>query len=475
MEGTTVLGTGQLNNGTATASISGLSAGSHTLFAVYAGDSKFAGSTSATVTATVSKVNSSTALAATPNPSSSGQPVTLRATVTPPTATGTVTFMEGATVLGSNALSGGVASITFTFSTGSHSLTANYPGDGNTNSSSGQTTLVTNPTGPALGNISPSTLPDAFVGVPYSQQFTVTGGALPLTWVLVSGSVVGVTLSPAGLLSGTPTTAGSTPLGIQVRDNNGAATGFTPTLRVLAVPAVSITAPQPTTLQDQPTPQVSIPGFSDPLTATFALTFAADASVKGLPTPYTNPDVLFPTGTTTSAAVNVPANSTAAVSVQPVQLGSVAGVVTVRLATLLNQRTGQSLPLPSPVPATTITVRPAAPVITSVKIVGANSGATSFQVVVIGASTTRDLTTASLTFSAASGAQLNGATQTVSLTAASAAWFVGTGNASLGKGAGGAFTLTMTFPFSGDASAIGTVSVTLANSVGTSPAVSGGR
>jgi hypothetical protein len=205
------------------------------------------------------------------------------------------------------------------------------------------------------------------------------------------------------------------------------------------------------------------------------LTFAADASVKGLPATYTNPDVLFPNGTTTSSVVNVPANSTAPVSVDKVQLGSVAGVVTVRLASLTDQRTGQPLPLPNSVPSATITVKPAVPVITSVKIVGANSGATSFQVVVDAASTTRDLTSASLTFAAASGATLNGSQQTVSLTAASAAWFVAAGNASLAKGNGGSFSVTMTFPYSGDASAIGTVSVTLTNSVGTAPAASGGR
>jgi hypothetical protein len=208
--------------------------------------------------------------------------------------------------------------------------------------------------------------------------------------------------------------------------------------------------------------------------ATFALSFAPDASVKGLPTTYTNPDVLFPNGTTTSAAVNILANSTAAVSVQPVQLGSVAGVVTVRLASLIDQRTGQTLPLPSPVPSTTITVKPAAPVITSVKITAVTTS--SFQVVVDAASTTRDLSSASLTFTAASGTQLNGSPQTVSLTSAAAAWFVPNGNASLAKGNGGAFSVTMTFPYSGDTTALGTVSVTLTTTgQGTSPAVSGGR
>jgi Bacterial Ig-like domain (group 3)/RTX calcium-binding nonapeptide repeat (4 copies) len=76
---------------------------------------------------------STTSLMDSPNPSTISNTVTLTATVTGPawTATGTVTFLEGAATLGSSALDGsGVASISInTLSAGTHDITAEYSGD----------------------------------------------------------------------------------------------------------------------------------------------------------------------------------------------------------------------------------------------------------------------------------------------------------------------------------------------------------
>jgi hypothetical protein len=71
-------------------------------------------------------------LAASPNLTSIfGAPVTLGASVTPVTATGRLTFYDGATVLGTKTLSSGVASIsTILLAPGSHKLRAYYSGDG---------------------------------------------------------------------------------------------------------------------------------------------------------------------------------------------------------------------------------------------------------------------------------------------------------------------------------------------------------
>ena len=54
----------------------------------------------------------------------------------------------------------------------------------------------------------PAGLPSGEVAVPYSQTLQATGGALPLTWSLDSGTLpAGLTLSSSGAISGTPTTA----------------------------------------------------------------------------------------------------------------------------------------------------------------------------------------------------------------------------------------------------------------------------
>jgi hypothetical protein len=78
----------------------------------------------------VNKANTSTALKSSLNPSTLGTSVTFTATVKSSTTgipTGTVNFMNGATKIGSHALSGGVATFATTkLATGAHSITAVY-------------------------------------------------------------------------------------------------------------------------------------------------------------------------------------------------------------------------------------------------------------------------------------------------------------------------------------------------------------
>jgi large repetitive protein len=129
-DGATSLGAIAVSNGTATLSISTLSAGSHSLTVAYSGDATNSASTSALVTETVNKGATITTLAASPNPATVGQTVTLSAAVSPATATGTLQFFDGATSLGTVAVSNGTATLaTSTLAAGSHSLTVAYSGD----------------------------------------------------------------------------------------------------------------------------------------------------------------------------------------------------------------------------------------------------------------------------------------------------------------------------------------------------------
>ena len=81
---------------------------------------------------TYAAASSSVALASSANPSTFGQSVTFVATVTGSSPTGTVTFRDGATVLGTSPLGAGQATFTMsTLSVGSHSITAAYSGDAN--------------------------------------------------------------------------------------------------------------------------------------------------------------------------------------------------------------------------------------------------------------------------------------------------------------------------------------------------------
>jgi hypothetical protein len=70
--------------------------------------------------------------------------------------------------------------------------------------------------------ISPATVPDGLYASPYANQtLTVTGGMPPYTFSISSGRLpAGMTLSPGGVLSGTPTTAGKYSFTVKAKSNS---------------------------------------------------------------------------------------------------------------------------------------------------------------------------------------------------------------------------------------------------------------
>ncbi len=109
LNGSTEIQTVAVTSGVATLTTSTLPIGSDSITAVYQGDDpndSFATSTSQAMTATVSTVPTTATLNVSPVNPSLGQTVTLTATVAPQsgftgTPTGTVTFLDGTTTLGS--------------------------------------------------------------------------------------------------------------------------------------------------------------------------------------------------------------------------------------------------------------------------------------------------------------------------------------------------------------------------------------
>ena len=69
--------------------------------------------------------------------------------------------------------------------------------------------------------ITTTSLPNAAEGVAYSQQLVASGGVAPYIWSLASGASLpeGLSLSPAGVISGIPTTLGAVSFGVQVVDS----------------------------------------------------------------------------------------------------------------------------------------------------------------------------------------------------------------------------------------------------------------
>jgi hypothetical protein len=135
-DGATTLGSAAESGGVATLSTSALAVGAQSITASFS-----AGGVSAPFTQTVNRAGTTTALASSANPSAFGQAVTFTATVSAvaPGAgvpTGSVTFKDGAMVLGTVALVGGHAGLTTgALSVANHVIVVTYLGSGSFNAS----------------------------------------------------------------------------------------------------------------------------------------------------------------------------------------------------------------------------------------------------------------------------------------------------------------------------------------------------
>ncbi|MBU1345365.1 MAG: IPT/TIG domain-containing protein [Alphaproteobacteria bacterium] len=101
--------------------------------------------------------------------------------------------------------------------------------DSSTPSASGSANLILTVAAPTL-TLSPASgaLPAARVGTAYSQSLTASGAgaAAPMTYVITGGTLPeGVTLSSAGVISGTPIASGSFSVDITATDGSSAASG----------------------------------------------------------------------------------------------------------------------------------------------------------------------------------------------------------------------------------------------------------
>lgn len=91
------------------------------------------------------------------------------------------------------------------------------------------------PVGCPVITLSPATLPNATQGVAYNQQVTASGGTAPYTFSVNSGALpAGTVLAGGGLLSGTPTTAGTPVFSIRATDANNCFQDLSYALPVLA-------------------------------------------------------------------------------------------------------------------------------------------------------------------------------------------------------------------------------------------------
>ncbi|WP_162537630.1 Ig-like domain repeat protein [Granulicella sp. WH15] len=136
LDNATLLNAGTLTNGATTAHGTVTTAATHVITAAYDGDANYFAVTSSTPGTTIGTAATATTLTSSATTVIADQPITLTAKVTPATAstttpTGSVTFFDGATALGSISLSSGTAvlPISTLSASAAHSITATYSGD----------------------------------------------------------------------------------------------------------------------------------------------------------------------------------------------------------------------------------------------------------------------------------------------------------------------------------------------------------
>lgn len=316
--------------------------------------------------------------------------------------------------------------------------------------------LTVNPATLTITSTAP--LPAATAGAPFSQAIAASGGTPPYTWTS-NAMPAGLAVDPStGLISGSPTAAGSFTFTLTVTDSaRQSATGvFQIRIGAPALPDITITG-LPDTADPATQPviglQLAAP-YSLPLSGQLILSFAPDAGGG-------DGTIQFATGGRT-VSFQIPAGSTAAVfpvSTLAVQTGTVAG--TIRISAQL-QSSGAGI-TPVPAPDSSARINAAAPVITSAQLV---RNATGFQVQVTGYSTTRELTQAVFEFSATAGNTLQATRVTVPLGDVLGKWYSDPSSIQYGS----QFSYSQPFTTQGDPNAVLPQSVTLTNSVGSTTA-----
>ncbi len=264
-DGTTTIGTvattGTTATRTAVLSTNFTTVGSHSITAAYAGDANDAASTSAAKTVTATIKTTSTTLTTTPSTAAVGQSVTLTSTVTGYTPTGTVTFKDGTTTLGTGTLTptgtGTTATATFnaTFSTvASHSITVVYAGDANDKTSTSTAKAVTVTKATTTTAVTTS-VTSAVIGQSVALTATVTGytptGTVTFkdgTTTIGTATLTGTGTTGTATLNTTFSTAASHSITAVYAGNttNNTSTSAIQAITVTAanqLPTVSLTAP----------------------------------------------------------------------------------------------------------------------------------------------------------------------------------------------------------------------------------------
>ncbi len=329
--------------------------------------------------------------------------------------------------------------------------------------------------GPVISSLSPpgATAGGAAFTLTVNGTGFVTGAAVDWNGTALSNpQYVNATQLTAQVPANLIATAGTAV--VTVVENGATSPNATFAIQAPALSGVSLTLMPNTTMPSQPSIAITLSApASAPLTGTLSLSFTPDASVTNWNSSYTNAQFVsgcsgqqsapFVNPCTTTFTIGSQGSSSNTTATVPLQVGTVAGTITVTLTNA--SQNGASVVLqPAPAPVK-IPVSAAQP-----QIVGSVGFTISpFSVTLTGASNTLELQSATFVFTGADGTTFTGSTQAPPIITPASDYFMKNSPA-----VGGSFMLTQQFSFSGDTSALqgATVTVTLQNTAGSASATS---
>jgi sugar lactone lactonase YvrE len=424
-----------------------------------AGNADYSAAPTATTSFAVVPAATSIALSVTSNLIRTPNTISLSATVSSAATgeSGTVSFLDGATLLGTSPLSATDTAVLngVALAVGSHNITASYAGATDfAVSTSTAANVVVEPLAVILNTISP-TLAEAGSsdttitanGADFSPSAVVNFNGTPLATTFVNATQLTAVIPAAQL-------ATAATVNVTVTDTYSTSTSGAQTFTILPAIAVTFTGPPSSPPGEQPTLtfQLQQP-YVTALNGTMTLTFTPD---PGNPD---DPQVQFATGGRTFN-FTLPPNTTLTPLVL-LQAGTISGTISVSL-----QLTASGINVTPPTLAPIAIVVPkVAPTVSAVTL---SASGNTLTVVVTGYSSTREIQSATFAFTPAAGASLAEKSLTVPANTLFETWYTTADSAQFGS----AFTYTQLFTLSGPATAVGGVGVTLTNTIGTSTEVS---
>ena len=422
------------------------------------GNADYAAATTATTSFSVIPASTSIAVNVTSNVIRAPNPISLSATVSSKATgeMGTVTFLDGTTTLGQSVLSStDTAALNgITLAVGTHNITASYSGGTDFAVSTAQAvTVVVEPAAVVLNTINPtgaqagsSATTITATGANFSSTAIVNFNGTPLVTTFVSSTQLTAVI-PAAQLANTGTA------NVTVTDTYSSSTSPAQTFTIAPVIAVTFTGPGTTEPDDQPPLTFTLQqAYPSVLNGTMTLTFTPD---PGNPD---DPEVQFATGGRTFN-FTLPPNSTQTPLIL-VQAGTISGTISVSLQLTAS---GINVTPPNLAPIAII-VPKVAPTVSAVSF---SASGDTLTVVVTGYSSTREIQSATFSFTPAMGASLAKKPIVVPANTLFETWYTTPESAQYGS----AFTYTQLFTLSGPATAVGGVGVTLTNTIGTSTEV----